>query len=148
MYRNKHTLAMSKKYKLLKSDTIKVSGRTLYRIVALRSFGSVKKGDLGGYIEGENSLSHYHNAWVGGDAQVYGDAEVVGNAEVCWFSKVGSEGGTLTAFKTKTGIGVTRGCFCGTLQKFEQAVKAKHGTTQIGEEYQLLIKFIKLRLSK
>ena len=77
-----------KKYELLKDDTKEISGRTLYRIKALRDFGDVTKGDLGGYIESENNLSHYDNAevygnaWVFGNARVCGDAEVYGNADV------------------------------------------------------------------
>lgn len=71
-----------KKYELLKDDTKTVFGRTLYRIKALRDFGNVEKGDLGGYIESENNLSHYGNAWVWGDARVCGDAEVYGDAKV------------------------------------------------------------------
>ena len=55
------------KYKLLKSDTKKVNGKTLYRIEALKSFGTVRVGDLGGYIESENNLSHEGTAWVSGE---------------------------------------------------------------------------------
>jgi len=70
-------------------------GRKLYRIKALIDFGDVKTGDLGGYIESENNLSHNDNcwvfgdaevcgnAWVYGDARVFGDAWVYGDAEVC-----------------------------------------------------------------
>ena len=55
----------------------------LHRIRAITDFGTVKVGDLGGWIEKEENLSHEGNAWVRGDAKVYGDAEVYGNAEVC-----------------------------------------------------------------
>ena len=72
---------MEKKYKLVKDDTIKFD-RTLYRIKALRDFGIVKAGDLGGYIEKEENLSHYGNCWVFSDASVYGNAQVRDNAEV------------------------------------------------------------------
>lgn len=41
-----------KKYKLLKDDTIKMRGCTLYRIKALKKFDYINKGDLGGYREG------------------------------------------------------------------------------------------------
>ena len=71
-----------KKYELLKDDTKEISGHTLYRIKALRDFGDVTKGDLGGYIESENNLSHYDNAWVYGNAMVFDDAWVYGNARV------------------------------------------------------------------
>lgn len=73
---------MSKKYRLLKKDTMKIGDRTLYRIEALRDFSNVKKGDKGGYIEKEANLSHYGNAWVYDDALVYGNAMVSDNARV------------------------------------------------------------------
>ena len=38
------------KYKLLLEDTKIVGDQTLYRIQALKDFGNVKAGDLGGYI--------------------------------------------------------------------------------------------------
>ena len=71
-----------KKYELLKNDTKTINGRTLYRIKALRSFGNIIKGTLGGYIEKESNLSHDDNAWVYGGADVSGDAKVYGNARV------------------------------------------------------------------
>ena len=70
------------KYELLIDDTIDVFGVTLFRIKALISFGNVEKGALGGYVEKEDNLSHYGNAWVYGDAWVYGNAEVYGDAMV------------------------------------------------------------------
>ena len=73
---------MEKKYELLKDDFIEVDGRKLYRIRALKGFGYVEKGKLGGYIEREENLSHSGNAWVSGDARVYGNAEVYGDAWV------------------------------------------------------------------
>src|SRR5690606_4688424 len=94
----------------------------------------------------------YDHAWVFGNARVYGDAWVCGNARVysgaslCWLSKVGSENGTLTAFTAQAGITVTRGCFLGTLEEFEAAVRETHGDSQIAREYALLIEFIRLRL--
>lgn len=38
----------------------------LYRIKAIRSFGNVKVGDLGGFIESENNLAQYWTCWVFG----------------------------------------------------------------------------------
>lgn len=72
-----------KKYRLLETDTIKVGGRTLYRIEAIQNFGDVKTGDKGGYIESEANLSHEGDCWVYGDAQVYGDTRISDNAWVC-----------------------------------------------------------------
>lgn len=73
---------MIKKFELDLSTKITSFGIELFRVKALISFGDVKKGDLGGYVEKEENLSHYGNAWVCSDAKVYGDAEVYGNAEV------------------------------------------------------------------
>lgn len=55
---------MSKKYKLLKRDYIKIGDERLYRIQALRAFNNVKKGDIGGYIQSEDNLSHDLGCWV------------------------------------------------------------------------------------
>ena len=72
---------MELKYKI--TDECKVFGEiTLHRIEALKDFNDVKKGDKGGYIEKENNLSQYGDAWVCGDALVCGNAEVCGNAKV------------------------------------------------------------------
>jgi hypothetical protein len=60
---------------------------------------------------------------------------------------VGSQKGTLTYYRTKKGIGVSRGCFSGTLEEFESAVNEKHGDNQYGHEYRHLIAFIKKRAS-
>jgi hypothetical protein len=70
-----------KKYELT-NETIEHCGRTLYRIKALRDFGNVKQGDLGGYVESENNLSHNGSAWVFDFARVFGDAWVSGNGRV------------------------------------------------------------------
>ena len=67
---------------------------TLHRIKATVEFGFVKVGELGGWIEKEENLSHEGKAWVCGDAKVWGnakvcgDAEVWGNAEVCGDAEV------------------------------------------------------------
>ena len=70
-----------KKYELT-DETIEVYGTALRRIKALKDFGNVKKGELGGYVESEHNLSQEGNCWVCGNAKVCGDAEVCGNAWV------------------------------------------------------------------
>ena len=97
------------------------------------------------------------NAWVSGNARVYGDALVYGNALVSGdadflvFDKVGSRNDTLTAFKTRKndqeGIGVVVGCFQGTLEEFEEAIKKTHGDNRFGKMYQIAIGMIKFKLS-
>jgi len=70
------------KYSLTKNTKIAWNGATLFQIKAEISFGSVTKGELGGYIEKKENLSEDNNAWVSGDALVYGNARVYGNAWV------------------------------------------------------------------
>lgn len=55
----------------------------LYRIRALKDFGNVKAGDLGGWIESEKNLSQDGNCWVYCNARVYGDALIYSNARIC-----------------------------------------------------------------
>ena len=75
------------KYELTTNTKI-VLGRKLFQIRALASFGNVKAGELGGYIESENNLTQNGNAWVRDDACVCGDAQVCGNACVCGNARV------------------------------------------------------------
>jgi carbonic anhydrase/acetyltransferase-like protein (isoleucine patch superfamily) len=97
---------MTKKYEL--TDEVKCldNNITLHRIKALRDFGNVKAGDLGGYIESEDNLSQWGLSWVGdaacvyanarvrtsavvsGDAHVFGKASVQGSAHVFENAKV------------------------------------------------------------
>lgn len=77
-----------KKYEMT-SNVKEFSGHKLYQIRALKDFGDVKVGNLGGYIEKEENLSHDGNAWVYRGAQVFGNAKIIcnaqifGNAQVC-----------------------------------------------------------------
>lgn len=90
---------MEKKYKILKDDYIDDNlyydsdnesdcqkKYRLYRIQALRDFGDVKKGDLGGYIQSQKNLSHSGNCWVydkaiaGDGSKVKNNAKVIGSA--------------------------------------------------------------------
>ena len=139
-----------KKYRLTE-ETTKVGNRTLYRIQALRDFGNVTKGDIGGYIESEKNLSQDGNAWVYGNARVYGDARVYGNADIkttgdiCSMSGFGSEYRTTTAFRTKNGdVHVSCGCFQGNLEAFCQRVESTHGNNLYGREYKKMIEMLKI----
>ena len=73
---------MNSKFELLLDDVVEYLGIKLFRIRALKSFGNVEAGDIGGYIEKEENLSIYGNAWVYGDVRVSGDARVYGDARV------------------------------------------------------------------
>ncbi len=70
-----------KKY-CLTEENIKVGSYILFRIQALKSFGDVKVGDLGGWVQFERNLDQNGNAWVDNDARVMGNAWVKDNAWV------------------------------------------------------------------
>ena len=72
---------MNKKFSLT-ATTRSLSGITLFQIKAEMSFGSVSKGDLGGYVEKEANLSADGYAWISGNAAVFGYARISGNATV------------------------------------------------------------------
>ena len=136
---------MDKKYEMLKDDTIEVGIRILHRIKALKDFNDVRKGDLGGYIEKEENLSHegncwiydnanvFDDAWVFGDAQVYGDACVSNNAHITNINDyivigpIGSRDDYTTFYLTKDKeIMVSCGCFNDTIDEFIKAVNETH----------------------
>lgn len=62
-------------------------------------------------------------------------------------SNVGSRNDTTTFFAQKDKqIGVTCGCFRGTIDEFEAAVKKTHGDNEHGKVYMLAIEMAKLRI--
>lgn len=138
-----------KKYELT-DETIEVYGTALHRIKALKDFGNVKKGELGGYVESERNLSQEGNCWVCGNAKVCGDAEVCGNARVygdadyITIKGLGSKYRNTTIFRTKENIAVKCGCFYGTLAEFVDKVKETHGNSKFTKEYLALIDLVKI----
>lgn len=57
--------------------------KVVYQIRALKDFGDIKTGDLGGWIESEENLSQSGNCWVADNAMVYDHAQVRDNAILC-----------------------------------------------------------------
>lgn len=78
---------LNKKYKLT-HHTKEVQGHTLHQIKALKSFGDVKKGDLGGWVEDYYNLSQFDTAWVYDNAMVWKGAKVGEKAKVGGTAKV------------------------------------------------------------
>lgn len=68
-----------KKYKLTE-ETMCFDGVTLHRIQALKDFGNVDAGELGGWVESEKNLSQSGDCWIAMEAKAYGDAEIGDNA--------------------------------------------------------------------
>lgn len=140
-----------KKYEMT-TDTKMILGKKLSRIRALISFGDVEEGELGGYIEKEENLSHEGNAWVtgnaqvsddacvSGDARVFGNAQVSGDADLLHITGLGTVHRTTTVYRTPGGIEIVCGCFRGNLEQFRKQVEVSR-TGKVREEY---LKFAEL----
>ena len=72
---------MEKKYEFTGS-VMRIDGHYVKQIVAIRSFGEIKKGVKGGYIQSEDNLSHDGDCWVYPDGVVAEHAVVQDNAKV------------------------------------------------------------------
>lgn len=72
----------TKKFELVENLTLYHNGGLLYRIRALKNFGDVKKGDIGGWVESEKNLSQKGLCWIYDDAKVSAKARVSENARV------------------------------------------------------------------
>lgn len=140
---------MEKKYKLTE-ETLEINGIILHRIIALRDFGEVKKGDLGGFIEKESNLAHDWNCWIYNDAVVRDDAMVYGEAEVCGKAVIKSKSDYIV-FKnwwssgryftwTRSNDMWSVGCFYGTGE--ELIKKAYNDSDESGREYERIVKYV------
>lgn len=140
---------MNKKYELTE-DTLNINGHTLHRIKVLRDFGGVKQGDIGGWIESEDNLSHNDDCWVSGNAKVWGNAEVYGNAKVCGNAEV-EENKDYIVFKnwwssgryftwTRSNDKWRVGCFFGTGE--ELIKKAYADSEESGREYEKIVRYV------
>jgi len=150
---------MEKKYKI----------RDDGRIVALRDFGLVKKGDVGGFIENEENLSHdgtcwiFNDAYVSGNAYVFENALVSGNALVAGNAKVNGNShvsGNLIVTKTPPSVLrsdgydfiiapdsqgepiITAGCRYFTIEEAKEHWERTRGNTPLGKETMRIIKYL------
>ena len=131
-----------KKFELTAEFVTNVFGKKLFRIKALVAFGDVEKGELGGFIEKEDNLSHDGNAWVSGNAQVSGDADYAAVAGFGRYSR------TTTFFRCKDKIlRVQCGCFYGDLAQFREIVKKTHGDSKYAKEYLAIADLMELHFS-
>lgn len=137
-----------KKFELTAEFVTNVLGKKLFRIKALVAFGDVEKGELGGFIEKEDNLSHDDNAWVSGNAWVYGNAQVSGNADYAAVAGFGRYSRTTTFFRCKDKIlRVQCGCFYGDLAQFREIVKKTHGDSKYAKEYLAIADLMELHFS-
>lgn len=154
-----------KKYELTENYII-FNGKKLFQVKALISFGNVKLGDLGGYIEKESNLSHHNNAWVSGNARIFGNARICGDTRICGDAMIkgnaaiqtnkdytyirgfGSEYRTTTFFRLDNkDIGVCCGCFYGTLNEFRKKVKETHNDNKYAKEYLMIADLMEYHFS-
>lgn len=77
-----HLLNENKKYRLTKRSITLNNGLILYRIKALKDFGDVRKGQLGGYVQSEANLSQNGECWIYDKATIYDDAKLKDNVKI------------------------------------------------------------------
>ena len=132
-----------KKFELTDEFVTNVFGKKLFRIKALVAFGNVEKGELGGFIEKEDNLSHAGNAWVRDNACVSGNADF---AVVTGFGRYFR---ATTFFRCKDKIiRVQCGCFYGDLEQFREIVKKTHGDSKRAKEYLAIADLMELHFAE
>ena len=143
-----------KKFELTAEFVTNVFGKKLFRIKALVAFGDVEEGQLGGFVEKEENLSHDGNAWVTGNARVTGNAQVTGNALVTDNADYAVVTGFGRYFRTTTFfrcedkiLRVQCGCFYGDLAQFRKIVKKTHGDSKYAKEYLAIADLMELHFS-
>ena len=120
---------------------------TLHRIKAVVEFGLVKVGDLGGWIEKEENLSHEGKAWVWGNAEVWGNAKVFSASHVLVIGAIGSRDDFTTFFRDKDNeITVKCGCFLGKIDKFLEKVTQTHGDSKYALVYRAAVEVARLQI--
>ena len=120
---------------------------TLHRIRAVISFGLVDAGELGGWIEKEENLSHEGKAWVCGDAEVCGDAKVFSASHVLVIGPIGSRNDFTTFYRDRDNeITVKCGCFLGKIDKFLEKVTRTHGNSKYALVYRAAVEVAKLQI--
>ena len=120
---------------------------TLHRIRATVAFGIVEVGDLGGWIEKEENLSHEGKAWVWGNAEVWGNAKVFSASHVLVIGAIGSRNDFTTFYRDKDNeITVKCGCFLGKIDRFLEKVTQTHGDSKYALVYRAAVEVAKLQI--
>ena len=70
-------------------------------------------------------------------------AKLIGQRPVFQIGPIGSRCAYLLTFITDQGVQVRAGCFAGSLDEFEQAVKETHGENEHGKEYTTAIAMVR-----
>lgn len=95
------------------------------------------------------------SAEVCGKARVHGDATICGDAIICQNTDYtvvqgfGRVQRTTNFYWLKNGdIGVTCGCFDGTIREFRDEVKETHGNNKYAQEYLMIANLMELHFRK
>ncbi len=80
---------MDKKYEFI--ERVEDQGGKYFRIRALKSFGNIQAGDIGGLVSSVNSLSQFGLCWVGENAKISGTARVLGDAQVTDYAIISAQ---------------------------------------------------------
>ena len=137
---------MNKKYELT-DETKKLNSITLHRIRALRNFDDVEEGELGGWIEEENNLSHKGNCWVYGDAKIGPEGYINSIDSYITIGPIGSRDDYTTFYLDKDrNIWVKCGCFNDTIDKFKEEVIKVHKDNKYAKQYLAAIELAKIKL--
>ncbi len=86
----------------------------------------------GAYLDGANL-----------DGAYFARAKLIGQRPVFQIGPIGSRCAYLLTFITDQGVQVRAGCFAGSLDEFEQAVKETHGENEHGKEYTTAIAMVR-----
>ena len=113
---------------------------------------------VSGYTRVEDNAWVKENAWVADFARVSGNAIITGNARVAQHgvisstqdylvvSPIGSRDDRTTFYRTASGTWVRCGCFNGSIDEFEAAVKKTHGDNPHARAYLKAIELAKIQL--
>ena len=79
---NKRQVTQNDKFALTDESIVLDNKTKVYRIIALKDFADVRKGDLGGFVESESNLLMRGNCWIYDNAVVCGTSLVADNAAI------------------------------------------------------------------
>ena len=133
---------MEKKY-ILTDETIECLGRTLHRIQAVKDFGTISAGTLGGYIESETNLDHT------GNARVSDNARVREPSDIALIKGFGSKFRATSFFRCMDGLVRCQcDCFYGTVDEFRSKVRETHGNSKYAKEYLMIADLMELHFKE
>ena len=70
------------KYILILDNTYYCTRKNYYRLMAIKDFSDVSKGDRGGYVISYHNLSQKGECWVYDEARICDNARVYGKAKI------------------------------------------------------------------